>query len=235
MILKRLDHRLTANSFALLLFLVSCFTAIAQDQTTSLRWERDIKAFETADAANPPPRDAVLFVGSSSIRLWKTLTKDFPNHQVINRGYGGSEIENSTYFAARIVIPYQPSHILLYAGDNDIANGKSPRQVLADFKAFVSKVHAALPETRITFLSIKPSQARRQLLDRMREANELVRDFAATRDKIDFIDLFTPMLDEQGEPRGELFVEDRLHLNRQGYELWTRLVTPHLSANTGAR
>jgi lysophospholipase L1-like esterase len=200
------------------------------DSSTNLpaRWEPEIRAFEAADLTNPPPRGAILFIGSSSIRLWKSLAEDFKPLAVINRGFGGSELSDSVFFAGRIVIPYRPKQIVLYSGDNDLAAGKSPQQLLTDFQAFVRGARSALPDTRISYISVKPSPSRRHLMDRMREANRLISDWARTQDRLDFIDVFTPMLGPDGEPRPEIFAPDKLHLNAAGYQLWTRIVRPYL-------
>lgn len=193
------------------------------------RWERDIQAFEASDKTNPPPSDAILFVGSSSIRMWKTLAEDFPGVPVINRGYGGSEMEDTLFFADRIVLPYRPKQIFVYAGDNDVAAGKSPERIAKDFEAFVKKVHHSLPEARIAYISIKPSGARLKLMPIMREANRLIAEYAATDQRLAFVDVFNPMLNQDGEPKEELFLDDKLHLNKKGYELWTSLVRPHIA------
>lgn len=192
------------------------------------RWESDILAFEIADKTNPPPRNAILFVGSSSIRLWKEAPKQFREHTIINRGFGGSHLSDSVAFAERIVIPYQPRLIVLYAGDNDIAGGKTPERVLADYREFVAKVHAALPQTRIAYLAIKPSPSRAKHQADMKRANDLVAGFSTDDERLLFIDVFTPMLGEDGKPQEELFVKDRLHLNEAGYKLWASIVKPVL-------
>ena len=192
-------------------------------------WETEIAAFEASDKANPPPKDAILFVGSSSIRLWQSLAHDFPEHAVINRGFGGSHLADCALLADRVVIPYRPRMVLLYAGDNDIAEGKTPEQVFSDFKTFVEKVYAALPKTRIAYLSIKPSITRRQLLDNMKAANRLIESYAQKKKNLLFIDVFTPMLNSDNEPRRELFTSDGLHLNGAGYELWASIIRPYLN------
>ena len=192
------------------------------------RWESAIAAFEVMDRTNPPPRGAILFVGSSSIRLWPHLAQDFPGHQVIQRGFGGSELSDAVAFADRIVLPYRPKIILVYAGDNDIANGKSPERVLADFRAFVEKVRAALPQTRIGFIAIKPCPARKAFLSQVRAANRLIKEYAGRDEYLFFVDVFTPMLGSDGGLRPELFGADGLHMNEKGYALWASLIGPVL-------
>ena len=189
-------------------------------------WGKDIRAFEEADKTNPPPRNAVLFIGSSSIRMWSSLAQDFPGHRVINRGFGGSQLSDSVAFADRIAIPYQPKLVLLYAGDNDIAAGKSPEQVFGDFKAFVARIHAALPKTRIGYIAIKPCPAREKYLDSVKAANRLIQQYAASNDQLLFLDIFTPMLAADGRPRPDLCISDGLHCNAKGYELWASVIRP---------
>ena len=200
------------------------------EQVSSTDWEADMQRFANADAMAPPPKHAVLFIGSSSIRFWETLGTDFPGIPVINRGFGGSQIRDSTWYADRIVVPYAPRMIVFYAGENDLESGRSPRQVRDDFDAFVTHVRRDLPRVRIAYISSKPSPLRARMMEAEREANALIAADAA-RLKVQFIDVFTPMLDADGQPRGELFGEDRLHMNRTGYELWTRVVAPYLSAD----
>lgn len=213
----------------ILLTALLCMAALPA-RAQSDRWEEDIRGFEALDEADPPPKGAVLFVGSSSIRMWTTLADDFPSVPVINRGFGGSEIADAIHFADRIVLPYEPRMILLYAGDNDIANGKSARDVLADVQRFVELAHEPLPETRVAFIAIKPSIARWELVDEMEKANDLVREYAADNDRVEYIDIFTPMLAEDGRPRPELFLEDGLHLNAEGYALWREVLAPYLDS-----
>ena len=193
------------------------------------KWEAEIAAFEAADKTNPPPKDAILFVGSSSIRLWQSLAHDFPEHTVINRGFGGSHLADCALLVDRVVIPYRPKMVLLYAGDNDIAAGKTPEHVFSDFKMFVEKVHAALPKTQIAYVSIKPSINCRELLDNMKATNRLIGGYAQKKRNLMFIDVFTPMLSPDREPRKELFVSDGLHLNSAGYELWASIIRPYLN------
>ncbi|MCH2376173.1 MAG: GDSL-type esterase/lipase family protein, partial [Planctomycetes bacterium] len=191
------------------------------------RWEATIAAFEKQDRRAPPTPGAVLFVGSSSIRLWD-LTKSFPGTSMINRGFGGSEIEDSIRFAPRIVFPYQPRTIVLYAGDNDVARGKSARTVLRDFREFVRIVREALPNTRVVFIAIKPSIRRWALIETIRATNELVRRETELDDRLTYVDVDAPMISDDGRPRAELLASDGLHLSERGYRLWADLLRPHL-------
>lgn len=213
------------------LLLLGCAHArapIKQETAPGGRFADEIAAFEAMDRQSPPPAGTVLFVGSSSIRMWPSLEEDFLNLPVLNRGFGGSELEDVLDHVDRLVIRYRPRIIVLYEGDNDLAGGKKPERVLADLKAFVDTVRAELPRTRIAFLSIKPSLARWHLIDRIRSANELIRAYSLAEERLDYIDVFTPMLRPDGAPRSELFAEDGLHMNEQGYALWREVIAPYL-------
>jgi lysophospholipase L1-like esterase len=193
---------------------------------SSARWEKEISAYEASDKTNAPPKGAILFVGSSSIRKWTTLAQDFPGKQVINRGFGGSEIADSTFFADRVIVPYAPRMIVLYAGDNDLAAGKSAARVFVDFQAFLKKIHERLSETPVAFISIKPCPSRWRLKDKVVEVNKKIA--AIKDDKLIFIDVYSFMLGDDGLPRPELFLADKLHPSATCYKLWAKLITPRL-------
>jgi lysophospholipase L1-like esterase len=190
------------------------------------QWEPDIAQFEAQDRASPPRPGSIVFVGSSSIKMWTTLDRDFPGVPVLNRGFGGSEAGDVAHFAERIVVPYKPPVVVFYAGDNDLAAGKTPAQVLTAFQSFVATMHRDLPRTRIVFVSIKPSIARWSIVDKMRAANQLVRNYVRTDDRLSYVDVFTPMLDASGQPRRELYIEDGLHMTPAGYAIWRDLIGP---------
>ena len=196
---------------------------------TNLPFAGEINAFADADHDSPPPTNAVLFIGGSSIRLWKTLAQDFPDHQVINRGFGGSQIIDSVNYMDRIVIPYRPKHIVFYAGGNDINAGKFPEEVLADFQAFVRKVRKTLPDVKISYISIAPNPARWSQVGRVREANRLISTYVRYDGRLSFIDVFPHMLGRNGQPRPDIYVADRLHMNARGYEIWKKIVGDHLN------
>ncbi|MFN0018320.1 MAG: SGNH/GDSL hydrolase family protein [Pirellulaceae bacterium] len=192
------------------------------------KFEGEIKAFEETDKKSPPPQQAILFVGASGIKLWKTLKKDFPEHQVINRGFGGSQIADAIHFADRIVIPYKPKTILLQSGGNDINAGKSPEQVAEDFRIFVERVRGKLPEVRILFMSLQPSPARWTQAEKQKRTNALIRKQVESGKNMAYIDAYDAFLTADGKPREELFVADKLHHNEAGYKIRTALVMPFL-------
>lgn len=218
------------NMLFLLLLLTLPLPARALDnhENNHARWNAAIAAFQAQDHVHPPAPGAVLFIGSSSIRLWKSLASDFPGVKTINRGFGGSEIDDATFFADRLVAPYHPRAIVMYAGDNDLADGDSPARVRDDFAAFVRKARTLDPGVPIAFIAIKPSVARAALLPQIREANALVRRYAASHPGVTYLDVFAPMLGPNGQPQAMWFVGDGLHMNREGYALWASIVRPWL-------
>jgi lysophospholipase L1-like esterase len=178
-----------------------------------------------------PSKNGIVFVGSSSIVLWKTLASDFPDHQIINRGFGGSQISDSIRVYDRIITKYEPKMVVFFAGTNDLAAGKSADTVVSDFKRLTQKIHNSLPKTRIAFISISPAPSRKKLFSQMQYANKHIREYCLQDPRLAFIDVFTLMLSPKGEPRPELFGPDQLHMNDQGYEIWRRAVRPYLPWN----
>ena len=226
--MTRMFSRLCAARLALPLAILFTSAAPARVLGQPDKWAKEMAAFEEQDRTDPAV-GGIVFVGSSSIRLWD-LNKSFPEMPGLNRGFGGSEIADSVNHADLLVVRHKPRIVVFYAGDNDIANGRTPQQVLDDYKAFVTKVQAALPQTRIAFIAIKPSIQRWALVEKIRAANALVRAYAASDDRLGFIDVDGPMLGWDEKPRKELFVQDGLHMTAKGYELWTVLVRPFLAA-----
>jgi hypothetical protein len=207
---------------------VAMLGAGATAHATPEKWAAEIELLTAADVTNPPVNDAVLFVGSSSIRLWTTLATDFPSWFTINRGFGGSELADSVFYLDRIVIPYHPRVVVLYAGENDLQAGKSPETVLADFLAFTSRVHTALPRARIIFLAIKESPSRAKIRAAVLRTNALIAAACAQDAPCTFVDVATPLLDATGRTRPELFLGDQLHLRPAGYAIWTKVLAPYL-------
>jgi lysophospholipase L1-like esterase len=191
------------------------------------QWERDIAAFEAADRASPPPKGCIVFVGSSSIRLWKTLAEDFPRLPVLNRGFGGSQLADAVKFADRIIIPYAPREVVIYSGGNDINAGKSPQIVYGDFVALVTQLRSRLPDARLVFISCQASPSRWKQVQKIRQFNGLVASYCRRHD-VTFIDTFPLMLGPDGQPRADLFAADRLHMNERGYAIWKQTIGPYL-------
>ncbi len=209
--------------------LIACVLPAAAQ---SDRWEKDIAAFEAADLASPPVKGEILFVGSSTIRLWD-LKASFPDLKTINRGFGGSEMQDSTRYVDRIVVPYSPRIVVVYAGDNDIM-GTPSEQIVIAFERFVRAVHAKLPETKILYIGIKPSLLRWNQVDRMRQANAMIRQFCERDDRLGFVDTDNAMLGWDEKPRKELYVADGLHLTPAGYQILNALVRPFLTGLANA-
>jgi lysophospholipase L1-like esterase len=214
-------------SVFLALALLSALPAAAQSFVD--RWEKDIAAFEAADRIAPPAKGQIVFVGSSTIRRWDTSVY-FPDLKIINRGFGGSELSDSARYVDRIVVPYEPRLVVVYAGDNDIGGGTTSEQVAVAFERFTRAVHATLPQTRILYIGIKPSLLRWTQIDRMRSANLVIRAYCERDDRLAFLDFDGLMLGWDEKPRRELFVEDGLHLSPQGYQMWTTVLRPWLTA-----
>jgi lysophospholipase L1-like esterase len=192
------------------------------------KWEKEIAVYEQTDRTNPPPKNAVVFIGSSTIRRWTTLAQDFPEHQVINRGFGGSEIVDSTHFAGRIIFPYQPRMVFLRAGGNDLWAGKSIEQVFADYKEFAAKVRAKLPGAEVVFISLSPSPARWTQRDKEQAVNTLIKEYTKRTPHLKYVEDYDMVLGTDGKARPELFVEDKLHFNAEGYKLLVERVRPYL-------
>lgn len=193
------------------------------------RFEAEIKKFEEADKAQMPPKGAVLFVGSSSIRLWNTLARDFDPMPVINRGFGGSTIPEVMHYADRIIYKYQPGVIVFYCGENDIAESTAPPVAFQDFKKFIGEKEENLPGTPVVFISAKPSPARWQLWNELQQFNSMVLQFAQNRPDLHYVDISGTLLTAGGEPDSTLFVEDQLHLNGRGYGKWAGVLKQVLS------
>ncbi|HTN75445.1 MAG TPA: GDSL-type esterase/lipase family protein [Pirellulaceae bacterium] len=208
-----------------------CSPLLAQEQPAAKpfeKWEKAIAAFEAKDAKSPPAKQGMVFVGSSSIVKWD-LNQSFPKLPVINRGFGGSQLADSVHFAPRIVLPYEPKIVVLYAGDNDLASGKTPEQVAADFNAFAKLLHDKLPETKLIYIAVKPSVARWKLIEKVRATNKLIAARCAQDEKrLVFLDIDPLMLTASGDPDPALFVKDGLHLSPAGYERWNKALLPLL-------
>jgi lysophospholipase L1-like esterase len=192
-------------------------------------WQGAMAEFEKQDAQKPAPEDVVVFVGSSSIRMWD-LARWFPDMPTLNRGFGGSQICDAAHFADLLVTRHKPRAVVFYSGDNDVAAGKTAEQVHADFREFMTKLRASLPETPVVFIAIKPSIARWKFRDVQRETNRRIAGERRRDKHLEYVDVWPAMLGDDGQPRKDFFLEDGLHMNDSGYKLWVELVKPHLQS-----
>lgn len=198
--------------------------------TQAERFAAKVAEYEAEDRAHPPPKGAILFAGDSQFYRWKTIHEDLPGYTLINRGIDSFQLEHLMQYADRLVLPYQPRLIVLHVGGNDVHNGKSPERVLADFKTLVAKIRARYPAVRIVFSSLTPGPGRWDEAPQRVATNQVLRDYIATQPDLGFIDLWSAMLTPDGEPRDDLWVEDRVHPNHAGYLLRVELTKPFLGA-----
>jgi lysophospholipase L1-like esterase len=208
------------------LLLVSTFyKAVAQPA-----FQDEIQAFKKQDRISPPPKNAILFVGSSSFRKWTDVQTYFHGYTIINRGFGGSVLPDVIRYANDIIIPYRPKQVLIYCGDNDLASSDSitPQTVAGRFKQLFIVIRNALPKTKVSFVSIKPSPSRERLMPKMKQANSLIKSFLLKQKNTSYIDVFNPMLLPNGQPKPDLFLEDKLHMNEKGYVIWQKAIQPFL-------
>lgn len=216
------------STFIILLMLSQVFHAIsAETGRDPARWQTNIDAFLATDQEQPTKPGGVVFVGSSSIRMWD-LKKSFPDGAFLNRGFGGSEIIDSAHYFNDLIGKHKPRLVVFYAGDNDVANGNTAEQVHADFRAFVEKFKTELPDAQLAYIAIKPSVARWSMAKTMKTANDLIAADCAADDQLTFINVWPAMLGDNGAPKPDIFLGDGLHMNDKGYELWAELLRPHL-------
>ena len=220
--------RLVEFALALLIAASSPLAAQTNPPADPAQWESAIRAFETSDVAARPPGGGIVFIGSSSIRLWTSLATDFPGMPVLNRGFGGSQLPEVTAYVGRIVTPYRPRQVVVYCGGNDISAGRSASDVLADLQALVRAIRVGSPDARIAYISIAPNPARWPQIAIVKAANQAIKEWTATDPRLTYIDVYAAMLGPDGQPKPDIFVADRLHMNAKGYAIWRAVVGPHL-------
>lgn len=224
--MKSLLLRLRRATLVACLALSTVLAVPAAEPVASADWSRAMAEFAAQDATAPSVPGCVLFLGSSSIRLWKTLKEDFPGLPVVNRGFGGSQIVDAIVHFDRLVLPHHPRLIVFYAGTNDVAAGKSPEQVAQDFETFCAKVHAVRPEAKILFVSLQYAPSRWHLREKMAATNAEIAKFCAADPRRSFVDTNPSMLAANGSPDEALYSADRLHMAAGGYAVWTKLLAP---------
>ena len=199
-------------------------------QETHPAFYNDIQAFKQQDSSSFPAKNAILFVGSSSFTKWKDVQDYFPQYTIINRGFGGSTLPDVIRYANDIIIPYHAKQIVIYCGENDLASSDTvtAAQVLQRFKLLFSIIRKDNPAVAVAFVSLKPSPSRKQLWPKMIQANQLIKQYLSTKKKTAFIDVYSKMFNPDGTVMQDIFIEDNLHMNATGYQLWQKLIAPYL-------
>lgn len=211
----------------IILLLISGFGLHAQAQDP-LRFQDEVDQITKKNTDSPRGNDLILFTGSSSIKGWKELSAYFPDHQVINTGFGGSQTSDLLHYVDELILDYQPKKAFIYEGDNDIASGKSTVEILENTHDLVEKIKSSLPETKIMLISAKPSISRWHLKDKYLDLNQHFEQYSQSHQNVEYVDVWTIMLDEEGKPKADIFLEDDLHMNKAGYDLWAEVVGKHM-------
>jgi lysophospholipase L1-like esterase len=214
----------------ILLLIVFCQSIILCSCSQEKKpFQDEIDAYKAEDKKKLPPSNAILFVGSSSIRMWNNLDRYFPEHTVINRGFGGSGLNDAIGYTGDIITSYRPKQIVIYSGENDVASGNVTAKEVSDrFATLFHKIRKELPGTHIVYISMKPSPSREKFRSVIEDGNRMIREFIAGQKNAVYVDIFTPMLGSDNKPRKELFLDDDLHMNEKGYAIWQKAIEPHL-------
>jgi lysophospholipase L1-like esterase len=218
---------LPAQYYLLILPLIFGFGIGAQGQDP-LRFEEEVKQIQQKYEEVPPLEGSIVFTGSSSIKMWKEIQSDFPEQPIINTGFGGSQTSDLIHYVDELIIEYQPKKIFIYEGDNDISEGKTTSEIMEDMHTLVGKIKTKLPEAQIFLISAKPSISRWHLKDKYLELNSQFEEYQQSHDNIEYVDVWTPMLDGEGNPKADIFLEDQLHMNPSGYEIWAKVLDKYI-------
>lgn len=198
--------------------------------TTAQPFIEDIQAFKKQDSLSFPVEGQILFVGSSSFTMWKNVQNDFPEYKILNRGFGGSSLTDLIYYAEDVILKYKPKQIIIYCGENDFAANDTlyPAQVAERFKQLFNIIRSRYKKMPIAYISMKPSPSRKHLMPKFNVANVMIKKFLQTKKKTNFIDVYHSMLQNDGSPMEDIFLEDRLHMNAKGYAIWQKIIQPYL-------
>jgi lysophospholipase L1-like esterase len=204
------------------------FVIIGIDGPDPLRFKENIDALIGKKQVQKIEPGGIMFLGSSSIRMWESLEKDFEKYPVYNLGFGGSHISDVLYYFEDLVLPFKPSLIVFYEGDNDLASGKSPEQVFHDFKEFHKLIKQDLPGIHIGFIAVKPSPSRWHLRKNYELLNQKILSYSLEVGNITFIDIYSHMIGPEGRPIPSLYLKDSLHMTPEGYDLWEKMIRPFI-------
>jgi len=212
--------------FFLIAFLLFQVIAFAQNP-----FEKEILAYEKQDSLAMPKKGQILFLGSSSFRLWKSFDADMAGIPAFNRGFGGSTLKDALYYFDRMVVKYQPSWIFMYEGDNDLAKGQSPEEIRDEFIEFSARLKKVLPKTKLVFVAARPSIARTNIVDKQKKLNALIQEVVKTDKKLFYLDMHSPFYHSDGSLMQDIFVADKLHLNEKGYTIFANQITSFIQQN----
>lgn len=210
---------------SLILMIGLSLQASAQDP---LRFQKEVDQIHEKYPSHIQRNDLILFTGSSSIKMWKDLSQYFPDHEIINAGFGGSQTFELLHYVNELIIDYKPKKVFIYEGDNDISSGKSSTEIILTMHELVGIIHEALPETDILLISAKPSISRWHLKEEYMDLNQYLDEYSQLFDYVEFVNIWDTMLDAEGNPRTEIFLEDKLHMNKAGYDLWAEVVKKYM-------
>ena len=216
------------KTIKLLLLLLISGSLLAQDHKPAF-WN-DIQAFKRKDSMEAPAKNPILFIGSSSFTMWKNVQEDFPGFTIVNRGFGGSTLLDQLRYIDDVVYRYSPKQIIIYCGENDLAASDtvSGEDVARRFYRLFGLIRKKFPKAQVTYVSMKPSPSRQLLLPKMIRGNELIRKYLSSKRRTAYIDVYKEMIDDEGKPRTDIFLDDNLHMNEDGYAIWRRLIAPRL-------
>lgn len=209
----------------LVMFIGIHLETLAQDP---LRYQKEVEQITETYAKTPRTDDLIIFTGSSSIKMWKNINEYFPEHEIMNNGFGGSQTVDLLQYADELIINYRPKKVFIYEGDNDISAKKSSTEIILTMHKLVEKIHQSLPDTEILLISAKPSVSRWQLKDQYLDLNQHFEEYSQLFDYVSYVDIWTTMLNDQGSPKTDIFLEDNLHMNKGGYDLWAEVVEKYL-------
>lgn len=210
---------------SLILMVGLSFQASAQDP---LRFQNEVDQIHEKHPPHIQRNDLILFTGSSSIKMWKDLAQYFPDHEIINAGFGGSQTFELLHYVNELILDYKPSKVFIYEGDNDISSGKSSTEIILTMHELVNIIHEALPEAQILLVSAKPSISRWHLKKEYMDLNQHFEEYSQLFDYVDFVNIWDTMLDAEGNPKAGIFLEDKLHMNKAGYDLWAEVVKKYM-------
>ena len=213
---------------AVLFFLLGTGVLYSQEQKPAF-WE-DVQAFKKQDSISAPPKNAILFIGSSSFTMWKDLNEYFPGYKIINRAFGGSTLLDQLQYVREVVYPYKPKQVIIYCGENDLAASDTVdgNDVANRFKSLFTMIRNKFPKVHIVYISMKPSPSRQMLAPKMISGNELIKKYLSSKGRTVFVDIYKEMINDEGKPREELFLEYNLHMNKNGYAIWKKAIEPYL-------